>query len=706
MRASLAGHGPRLLRPRRAVRVGLGAGLLLLARGARADDPAAGPAAAARPLYQTVVRARREPEATGATVVTAEEGRRLPGTADDSLRAVEAAPGVARAALGSGQLVLWGAAPQDTRVLVDDVEVPALYHLGGLRTVVPSSLVQELTVLPGAYGAELGRALGGVVRVTTRQVPAGTHATLAVDPLDASASLSVALGPRLRLLVAGRYSYLDRLLQQVAGDKVGDSFPLPRYYDYQLVATAALRSGEQLTATLLAAGDELRRAHATADAALVQSETWQRTFYRASVRYSRRPADGSELSLTPWFGFDAKQYAAAFGAVPSQLASARYGYGLRAGYRQTLSRRVSLVVGLDAQGALSAQSRAGTLTRPAREGDRAVFGQPPGSEVNADSYSTHLGDLSPYGAVTLRLGPLILTPGLRLSAHVLDVSRLTPRVGATLPIGARRFAWAAEPRLVASLKPRARWTVSVAAGLYHQPPDPEDLSAVFGNPQLGLSRAVHVTAGAAVQAAPALRVELVGFYRYLDGLAARSPLPTPPLAAALTADGSGQSYGGQLLVRLAPWRSLSGWISYTLSRSERSDTPGGAPRLFDYDQTHTLAVVGSYELRGFVLGLRLRYSSGFPRTPVTGAFYDARDDVYQPVFGAPNSTRLPDFVQLDLRVDRTFKLRRLALTIYLEVQNLTYQKNAEEVVYRFDYASQDYITGLPLLALVGARLSF
>lgn len=664
------------------------------------------PAPAARPQYQAVVRSRREPAALGVTVVTADEGRRLAGTADDSLRAVEAVPGVARAALGSGQLVLWGAAPQDTRVLVDDVEVPALYHLGGLRTVVPSVLVRELAVQPGAYGAELGRALGGVVRVTTQPVAPGIHGSLAVDPLDASASLSVALGPRLRLLVAGRYSYLDRLLQQVAGDKVGDYFPLPRYYDYQLVATAALRSGEQLAATLLASGDELRRAHAIADAALAQSETWQRTFYRASLRYTRRPADGSELSLTPWFGFDARQYSAAFGAVPSQLSSATYGYGLRASYRQTLSRRVSLVVGLDAQGALSAQARAGTLTRPAREGDRAVFGQPPGTEVNADSYSTHQGDLSPYGALTVRLGPLTLTPGLRLGAYILDVSRLTPRVGATLPIGARRFAWAAEPRLQVSLKPRARFTVSVAAGLYHQPPAPEDLSAVFGNPQLGLARAVHVTAGAAAQATLALRLEVVGFYRYLDGLAARSPLPTPPLAATLTTDGSGQSYGGQLLVRLAPWRSLSGWVAYTLSRSERSDTPGGAPRLFDYDQTHTLTVVGSYELRGFGLGLRLRYSSGFPRTPVSGAFYNARDDVYQPVFGAPNSTRLPDFVQLDLRVDRTFALRRLALMIYLEVQNLTYQKNAEEVVYRFDFTSQDYITGLPILAVLGARLGF
>ena len=45
-------------------------------------------------------------------------------------------PGVARASFGSGQLVVWGAAPNDTRIDVDGVEVPALYHLGGVRSVV------------------------------------------------------------------------------------------------------------------------------------------------------------------------------------------------------------------------------------------------------------------------------------------------------------------------------------------------------------------------------------------------------------------------------------------------------------------------------------------------------------------------------------------------------------------------------------------
>ncbi len=88
------------------------------------------------------------------------------------------------------------------------------------------------------------------------------------------------------------------------------------------------------------------------------------------------------------------------------------------------------------------------------------------------------------------------------------------------------------------------------------------------------------------------------------------------------------------------------------------------------------------------------------------AYYDAGSDRFAPIFGVQNSTRLPDFVQLDARFARDVRFWRLALTVYLEVQNVTYQRNAEEIVYRYDFTQPDYITGLPTLAILGARLSW
>ena len=60
-------------------------------------------------------------KAIASVSIAADQARRVPGTQGDVLKVVESLPGVARAAAGSGQLVVWGAAPQDTRVYVDGV---------------------------------------------------------------------------------------------------------------------------------------------------------------------------------------------------------------------------------------------------------------------------------------------------------------------------------------------------------------------------------------------------------------------------------------------------------------------------------------------------------------------------------------------------------------------------------------------------------
>ena len=155
-------------------------------------------------------------------------------------------------------------------------------------------------------------------------------------------------------------------------------------------------------------------------------------------------------------------------------------------------------------------------------------------------------------------------------------------------------------------------------------------------PTLGPERAVVATAGIEARLTATLSAEATGFYRQFDDLIARSLAPSPPVAGALVQDGVGRSYGAQLLVRAAPWRGLSGWLSYTGGRSERRDHPTSPWRLFDYDQTHILTLVAEYAFRHWSFGTRLRWATGFPRTPVVGSYFDARDNRYDPLFGAQN----------------------------------------------------------------------
>ena len=118
-------------------------------------------------------------------------------------------------------------------------------------------------------------------------------------------------------------------------------------------------------------------------------------------------------------------------------------------------------------------------------------------------------------------------------------------------------------------------------------------------------------------------------------------------------------------------------------------------------------MVASYELgAGFEVGARFRYATGFPRTPVVGAYRDVRRDLYEPVFGEQNSIRIPAFVQSDVRVAKRFTAPWGKAEVYLDVQNVTNRENPEEIVYNYNYTQKDYITGLPILPVLGGRVEW
>jgi hypothetical protein len=675
---------------------------------ARAGDPEA-PAPPA-PLEVTAQAAprRRDP---GRVTLSGEEGRRVPGTAGDPLLAAGSLPGMARPTFDDGKIVVWGAAPADTRVYVDGAPVPALYHGGGLRGVIGADLVESVDLVPGAYEAAYGRGLGGMIRVRTPELPAeGVHGFAAADFLDASAMVTAAIaGGRLRVAVAGRASYLDRLVSGVVSPAVADLLPIPRYEDAQAKISLRLREDEALHLLLLASGDAFALTAPSPDPGAARRRSTTQSFQRASLRYTRALPDGTFVEVVPFFGRDAQSFDASYGGIPARTAEAAFRYGARASARIPFSPALSLTAGVDADGTAAGLSREGSLTLPAREGDLYVFGQLPSGTVNADAWNVNLAGVAPYASARIDVGPVTLVPGLRVESFLVEGSRATPRVGATPALGFSRLTADLDPRLSVSYSPTPRVTFSAAAGLYHQPPDPADLSAVFGTPALGAQRAVHVSAGEDVRLGAGVELSLVGYHRLLDHLVVRSRLPDPTLAQALVQDGEGRSYGAQILLRRAPSAKgpvpgLHGWIAYTLSRSERRYAGDASYRLFDYDQPHVFAAVAGYEIGGFRLGARFRAAAGLPRTPVVGSYVDANTGQYEPVFGRENTIRLPAFYQLDLRAERPFTWSRVRIVLSLDVLNVTFHRNAEEIVHRYDYTQTSYLTGLPLLGVLGARI--
>jgi hypothetical protein len=88
---------------------------------------------------------------------------------------------------------------------------------------------------------------------------------------------------------------------------------------------------------------------------------------------------------------------------------------------------------------------------------------------------------------------------------------------------------------------------------------------------------------------------------------------------------------------------------------------------------------------------------------VSASIYDANGNYFYPVQSQLYSRRLPDFFQLDVRIDKRFVFKEWMFAIYLDVQNATYRQNVEAVLNSYDYSKEAYLTGLPILPVLGLR---
>src|SRR3954447_26711907 len=282
-----------------------------------------------------VVRAPRIKKEAVETRIRTEEARRVPGTQGDTLKVVQNLPGVARSSFGSGELIIWGAAPNETKVNVDGVEIPALYHVGGFRSTINSDLVRSINLSPGSYGADYGRGLGGLVRIELAPLAReGIHGYVAADVMDASAMVSQAITPRLRVALAGRQSYLDKVLPVVTTSDVGDFVPIPRYDDYQARALWTIGQDEELALTLLGSDDHLQRTVPSTDPADRRRQNTDASYKRLILRYARLLPDGASFVLTPSVGYDTNADDEQFGGVGIHLKTTTWQYGLRGTYRR------------------------------------------------------------------------------------------------------------------------------------------------------------------------------------------------------------------------------------------------------------------------------------------------------------------------------------------------------------------------------------
>jgi hypothetical protein len=126
--------------------------------------------------------------------------------------------------------------------------------------------------------------------------------------------------------------------------------------------------------------------------------------------------------------------------------------------------------------------------------------------------------------------------------------------------------------------------------------------------------------------------------------------------------------------------------------------------LYGEDETHNIQLVGSWHLRrDWDLGLRVRYVTGKPTTPVIGSIEDENGNYFEPIYGPKNSERIDPFFQLDLRVDKKLVFDKWMFSFYLDVINANYffYKSPEMEIWNEFYDDKTTVSNIftPALGL-------
>ena len=646
---------------------------------------------------QIVIRARRSTPQVSEKTLEVEQVKKIPGTQGDIVKIVQSLPGVARglAVGGSGGvgLVVRGAAPEDSRVLIDGHEIPILYHFGGLKSVLNSDMLERIDFLPGGFGPAFGEAIGGIVDVETRASRGdGFDGYLESSLLDMGFFLEGPLGGGVSFIAAARRSTVDLWLPHVLSDSLGLELTVaPVYYDYQLKVDWSPRPGDRLSLLGFGSHDEMKfllSKPPSGDPALRGDMSLGVDFQRLLLTWNHAPEQAWQLRASLAAGWDRAKVSIGedrhmFIEVPN--------FEGRLDWLWDAGRRLRLRAGLEGGGAFFSASL--SMPRPPKEGELPSRFASQRLLVGSETVST--GGLFGYLAADLRPRPrLLLSAGLRVEWY-----------------GPPLWQVAVMPRFSLRHQARSGTVLKAAVGLYQQTPQEDELSRVLGNPELLLERGWHVTFGLEQQLLLGMKLDVDVFYKTLDQLV------VPDGQTMYSNRGIGDISGLEVLLR-REGKNVFGWLAYTFMRSQRRDGPDEPWRLFAFDQTHILTLVAGWRLPtgpvqkahgqqdGWQFGLRYQLVSGNPYTPVIDSVFDADYDSYQRIPGEPLSRRLPLFHQLDLRIDYTWAFSSWALAVFLDVQNVYNHRAAEQVRYNYDATEQAYIEGLPILPYLGIRGCF
>ena len=639
-------------------------------------------------LAEVVVKGERLADKVAKTSISGVELENVAGSAGDPLRGLQTLPGLAVNNDLSADPAIRGSRPGDNQYYADFLPVQYLYHLGGAVSVFPAELVDDFNLFAAAYGPEYGDGIGAVIDVSLRDPRQDRiGGKVNVSFLNTDFLLEGPVAEKQSFLFSVRRSYLDLVIKQVEDKEAGETVEVPVYFDYLGKYLWQQDDDNRFTFYLTGAGDEIGfTLEPTSDVAIQEpvltgGSSSEVSYHNQALVWDRRLNARTNNKLA--VGHNQSQVDSVLGSAATQHSEFDSFY-LREQLRFLTTQNHELFTGgmvqrinidLNVEGVnplCSDLEPDCDLTGADREQLDDVFGV-----TGAYLFLKDRWRINPY---------FTLIGGLHYSYEdFLDKSYTEPRLG---------LEWQLTPDTLFT----AGW------GRYNQFPEGGQVVEEFGNPELGHLRATHSVLGLARSLGEDWLFKGEVYYKTFDDLVVSDPTLNYINGAG------GVAYGLELFAQRKNTAPLSGWLSVSLSKAERTIDAQDKTFPFDYDQPINSTLVLNYRAsKQWSYGLTWRYHSGSPFTPVIGNQTVTDPDGssrIRPVYGETNSERFPAYHRLDLRVDRDFVYERFLVDAYLELGNAYNHKNIAGYRYNADYTTREAEYQLPLIISFGVQFTF
>ena len=616
-------------------------------------------------------------------IIGLQEIEKSPGANRDISRIVQSYPGVAFSPIGyRNDLIVRGGSPSENRFYLDGVEIPNINHFstqgasGGPVGILNADLIREVNFYTGAFPTDKGNALSSVLDFKLRDGDMERNSVKAtLGASEVSLASNGHLGKKTSYLVSVRQSYLQFLF-----DMLGLPF-LPTFTDAQFKLKTRFDAQNELTVLGLGGIDKMKL-NTKAD----DEDNEYILSYLPKIQQE-----------TFTLGAVYRHYAGAH--VQSVIASHSYLNNRNTKYRQNdESNPDNLTLRLRS-------TEQNTQFRLENSSSFRNWKVTVGANLDYSQYSnTTFQKVYTDHAQTFDYHTYldIMRWGLFGTINYTSIDeRFTASLG--LRTDANNYSAAMKdmtdqlsPRLSLSYQLTEHWSLSGNAGLYYQLPPYTALgfknnNGLYANKYaLRYMQVSQGSIGINWRKGDTFEVSLEGFYKDYDKI----PLSVAdgiPLTCKgndygvignelLTSTAQGRSYGAELLLNWLIAKKLNLASSFTLFKSEYRNNKESEYIASAWDNRFIFNLRGTYNLpRHWSVGMKVSCIGGAPYTP-----YDADKSSLVTAWNAQgkpyydytryNEERLPAFTQVDIRIDKTFYLKRCMLGFYIDLQNIAGSK--------------------------------